>query len=112
MKTTMAVLALAATAGTADAGLCCCTTYLLSSAISYQGYDCTGNTWATYPQADCKGTPSASTTYDCTGTTNDASNCAKDQRVAGSGIICTWNSAASTALASAAVAASVIAYAL
>ena len=110
MKTTMALLALAA--GTADAGLCCCTTYVLSSVTTITGYDCTAGNWAVYPNENCKGTPTASVSFSCDGTNYDEANCVTDVRAAGTGVVCTWNSAASTALASAAVAASVIAYAL
>ena len=115
MKTTFALLA--ATAATAQAGMCCCDLYLLNVYLGSNGYDCTAGDYSDYSTWDCKGTPTAWTgSYDCA--TDDAgahteANCA-DQTLmfANSGQRCAWNSAATTALGATAAAAAVIAYTL
>jgi hypothetical protein len=73
-------------------------------------------TYAIYPQSDCKGTPSISIdSYDCAtaGTYDGKANCeANTAIVSGTGVEYKWNSASSTAIATATAVAAVVAYVL
>ena len=76
-------------------------------------------TYNSYSASDCKGTVTQLTSYNCetdgSGWYN-AANCAGNTAITNymgdNGVRYTWNSAASTAIAAAAVFASVVAYAL
>mmetsp|Transcript_51233 Transcript_51233/g.76027 ORF Transcript_51233/g.76027 Transcript_51233/m.76027 type:complete len:117 (-) Transcript_51233:129-479(-) len=116
MKFTLAVMA--ATAATASAGVCCCGVSGASASVSYQcgaygDYD-EAYTYKTYLNSDaCNGdnTPYSVSVSSCDAYDSFISESGCTGYTVG-GVSCTWNSAASTALAAASAAAAVVAYAM